>query len=285
MTGRQANLLLELQNEVRDDSKPISTALRTCLLLAAKTDSSGLRAWASKELEGYSSGDQVPAYRTVAADIQAAVRDVSGFAQHDVSISMFDIPAELRRPHMKNELVLGESVFRLEEMLAEADDRGRIRTDLPLGLETAQLMTAYKSGSLAGGRYERLYWNVSQSSVRTVLDQVRNKLTALVGELMANLPDDQEVPSKGATENAYQVVIQGNADGAVFNNAQAARGATNTATTNAPASPEAESKPAKKEKRAVRIWKWTVDLSVVVAGICAPPALVVAWFAYKLATH
>ena len=282
MAGRQTDLLLELRDEVRDDTKPISTALRTCLLLAAETDASGLRAWASKELEGYRAGDQVPSYRTVAADMQAAIRAPSGYAQRDVPIGMFDIPQEIRKPYMKNEVVFAEGVFRLEELLGEADEVGRIRPALPMSRETAQLMTHYKAKTLEGWRYENLYWNVSQSSVRYVLDQIRNKLTAFVGELVANLPDDQAVPSKAATENAYQVVILGNADGAVFTNAQATGDAKNTATATAPAKPETETKP---EKRSVRIWKWTVDLSVIITGVCAIPALAIAWLAYRLLAH
>jgi hypothetical protein len=162
---------------------------------------------------------------------------------------------------------------------------GRIRPALPLSRETAQLMTHYKAKTLNGWRYEDLYWNVSQSSVRYVLDQIRNKLTAFVGELVANLPDDQATPSKAATENAYQVVILGNADGAVFNNAQATHGAKSTTTATSPASPVAESKPAAKEKRSVRIWKWTVDLFVIITGVCAVLALAVAWLTYKITAH
>ncbi|MEU6175809.1 hypothetical protein ABZ832_28360 [Streptantibioticus parmotrematis] len=281
MTGRQHDILRQLQSDVCDETKPISAALRTCMLLADMTETSALRAWAAKELNGYPNRDDVPDYRRVGADLQAYGRDRIGRPSRDIPVSMFDIPSQLKRPHMKDEVVLREGVGWIEELLGEADDYGRLRIKLPLSRETAQLMTAYKRETLAGARYEDMYWNASQASIRSVLDQVRNKLAAFVGELLITLPDDQSVPSKQAAENAFNVMIAGNANGVVFNNAQAARGATNTATVGAGADGPA----AEKESLATRIWKLIVDLSVVGSCLLGGAAVVFAYLMYKIAVH
>lgn len=54
-----------------------------------------------------------------------------------------------------------------------------------------------------------LYWSVSHSAIRGVLDQIRTALTQLVGELRASMANDEAMPSAQAATHAVSVVVTG----------------------------------------------------------------------------
>jgi hypothetical protein len=60
-------LVDEIISVAVDDSRPISTLLRQCLVLARTLKNQRLQAWAEKELDGYGEADELPDYRHVEA--------------------------------------------------------------------------------------------------------------------------------------------------------------------------------------------------------------------------
>jgi len=69
MQSQGAGLLGQIEQDVLDEDKPFSAALRRCMLLGSRTGSSQLREWATLELKGYPVRGEVPEYRVVHAGL------------------------------------------------------------------------------------------------------------------------------------------------------------------------------------------------------------------------
>jgi hypothetical protein len=67
MTG----IVRELQKEALDRSVRVSDLLRKALLVARKLKAPNIEAWIVAELNGYSDGANVPAYRTISGEIKS----------------------------------------------------------------------------------------------------------------------------------------------------------------------------------------------------------------------
>src|SRR4051812_4548435 len=66
---KKLSLLEEIEQAALDDSADITGALRKCVALGGQSGSETLRAWATRELKGYSGSDELPEYRSVGAPI------------------------------------------------------------------------------------------------------------------------------------------------------------------------------------------------------------------------
>ena len=84
-----------------------------------------------------------------------------------------------------------------------------------------------------------LYWSISPSALRGVLDQIRTALTQLVAELRANMSGHEDVPSAAAANHAVQVVVTGKRSRVSVTTAQASGTATAAAATVEPRRPAA----------------------------------------------
>lgn len=69
MQGQGVGLLSQIEQDVLDERRPLSAALRRCMLLGSRTGSSQLREWATLELKGYPVRGEVPEYRVVHAGL------------------------------------------------------------------------------------------------------------------------------------------------------------------------------------------------------------------------
>jgi hypothetical protein len=56
---------------------------------------------------------------------------------------------------------------------------------------------------------ERIYWAVSTTAIRGVLDRIRTALTELVAELRHGMPDDAVLPPPDLVTQAIQVAVGG----------------------------------------------------------------------------
>jgi hypothetical protein len=80
-----------------------------------------------------------------------------------------------------------------------------------------------------------VYWHVPENALYGAVDQVRSRLVALVAELVAAMPDDQEVPSGELADEVVGVVIHGAPRSTYHvNNAQATTGGNSTVTVSGP---------------------------------------------------
>jgi hypothetical protein len=80
-----------------------------------------------------------------------------------------------------------------------------------------------------------VYWHVPDTALLGAVDQVRSRLVALVAELVAEMPDDQAVPSGELADQVVGVVIHGAPRSTYHvNNAQATSGGHSTVTVSGP---------------------------------------------------
>ena len=63
------SIVLELQKEAMKSDKDILTILRMALVVATKLDLNDFKEWINKELKGYQSTDELPAYRIIDIDM------------------------------------------------------------------------------------------------------------------------------------------------------------------------------------------------------------------------
>ncbi len=65
----RGDLLTQIERGAHSDSSDLASLLRRCITLGGATGSESLREWASRELMGYGSEDELPEYRTAAAPL------------------------------------------------------------------------------------------------------------------------------------------------------------------------------------------------------------------------
>jgi AbiTii len=228
---RDEDLIAQIEKDALDDSVPVATALRKCVVLGGKSGSEPLRDWATRELKGYGGDDELPDYRIIRAPL--LVDGIAGNTQ----VSRQQIPAssipDFARDRINEELKLRNGVGDLEA-LAKRDD---IKLQPPHASDLVRLMNS--EGENPYQHIVSLYWGVAAAALEGVLDQIRTALTQLVAELRANMSGDDAVPSAEAATQAVNVVVTGKRSRVSVNTAQAAgQGATATATVGGEPQPE-----------------------------------------------
>lgn len=223
---REDSLIEQIERDALDDSVPVATALRKCIVLGGVSGSERLRDWATRELQGYyGENSDLPDYRVVPAPLM-----IDGIAgNYQVSrqqISPWALP-EFARDHISEKVELRDGAGAIEALL----ERPEIHLSPPMASELAGVMNA--ESDVPYQRIHRLYWAVSPAAVRGVLDQIRTALTQLVAELRASMPADEAVPSAETANQAVNLVVTGERSQVHVTSAQAG-GTDTTATVTAP---------------------------------------------------
>lgn len=65
VAGASKDLLSQIQAGALSSETDLPSLLRMCVALGGETKSAALRDWATRELKGYGSGEEVPSYRLV----------------------------------------------------------------------------------------------------------------------------------------------------------------------------------------------------------------------------
>jgi AbiTii-like protein len=200
MARREETLVAQIEKDALDDSVPVATALRKCVVLGGKSGSEELRDWATRELQGYHGQDTLPDYRIIAAPLM--VDGVAGNTQvtHQ-QIPPSSLP-DFAHEHISETLELRDGVGSLEALAQQE----QIKLSPSKAADLTRIMNS------ESGPYQHiisLYWSVSPSAIQGVLDRVRTALTQLVAELRANMAMPEEVPTAAAADHAVQVVVTG----------------------------------------------------------------------------
>lgn len=215
-------LLGAIERDLLND-KPVAGLLRKFILLGGQAGSRELREWASKELRGYASGDELPSYRSIPAPIQMdgmspiaqvwgqrlGVSELPGFARHDID------------EHVNLTMGVGEI-----EALAhhEHDGDTSVKFSLPGARELARFMQQDAPSRI---HIDALYWRVGRVAIEGVLDQIRTRLTELLAELRSLTSPTQEFPSAQQTDQAVNIVVRGFNPGMTVNAIVSGQGSSN----------------------------------------------------------
>ncbi|MXW76581.1 MAG: hypothetical protein F4Z58_11195 [Acidimicrobiaceae bacterium] len=204
--AKKQTLLEEIEHDVLT-SQPLADTLRKCVVLGGRAGSVELREWATRELRGYHSKDDVPDYRTVGAPILADVVTGGGILRGR-QIGVLSLPDGVRQ-NVSEQFTLREGVGTLEAMAVSADnsEHGALRMSLPMASEIGSVMDQE-----IGDPYQQftaLYWSISGVLIHGVVDQVRTTLAELVAEMRAGTPSSSDLPAADVANQAVSVAVQG----------------------------------------------------------------------------
>lgn len=207
VVGSQSTLLAQVQRDLLE-GKPLPDLLRKCILLGSQSGSKELRAWATRELRGYETEEELPTYRNVPAQIRAdATTGNTWVTGQPIALSTL---REFAREHITNQVPMFAGVGQLESLYESARTSDK---NPQLALPGWEYI-ASEMDRLSGNPFQRihsLYWVISPAVIAGVLDDVRTALTELLAELGEVMPEDQETPTADQATHALHVAVSGGA--------------------------------------------------------------------------
>jgi hypothetical protein len=207
---QRSNLLTRLEDDVLDPGVQLSDLLRTCIVLAGRTQAAQLRAWATTELNGYTDRESVPEYRIVAApimwEVAEAFRGVS-----TLPVNVQELPGFVRE-HINEDVHLNQSIDTLEGLVRDYQGRNeRVHLGIPGGDIWLDIWNENNGGN---ARALRMYWSLDPVVIRGVLGRVRTALAEFIAELRSEVGDSDQLPSAEQTDEALRTAVPS----AVINN-------------------------------------------------------------------
>lgn len=163
MAQREASLIDQIERDALDDSVPVATALRKCVVLGGQSNSENLRDWAVRELQGYQGEDDLPGYRVVAAPLR--IDGKAGNYQFERQQFPPSALPDFAQEHIKEEVELRHGAGVIEALLGQAE----IKLSPVMGADLVRLMNADNGDPYR--QIESLYWDISHATIRGVLDR------------------------------------------------------------------------------------------------------------------
>jgi AbiTii len=216
----KSSLVDQIQEGVLDSRVSLADTLRKCVTLGGQANSSGLRDWARRELNGYGPDDELPEWRKVPAPIQVDFLNTR-FIVRGQQISTWDLP-DFARDAYKEEVELRSGVGELEALLRQADN-GIVRLGLPGGSELLTYIN--RTNNDTHQKIERIYWALSIAAIHSILERIRNSLADRVGELRHAMSDESTTTSQAVSA---PFSISGQRNRVTINSAQSNGGGTST---------------------------------------------------------
>lgn len=205
------SLLQEIQSDAVDANVDISVVLRKCKVLAARLGNEEFKLWVERELNGYTSKEDLPEYRILRVESHGNFIGIAWKA-NDVPIAPSIIPEEYR--DIVTMVYFMDAISYYQSLLQTTDkkDSGNILSN-PWPADLVRLV-----GSEI---YENMHcvnaWKVvPKSSVAALLDTVRNRVLSFVLEIEAEAPDAGEAPPNTKPipderiNQVFNTYIQGN---------------------------------------------------------------------------
>lgn len=172
-----------------DDHTSLATILRKCLILASELGSADLKAWASKELEGYENVDELPSYRIMGITAKGLFLAGFGAQLNDQPLPSGNLDAKHR--HWATTAKSMQGVSALEALIAK-DPTGSARVYWP-----ADMVAHYQTKFIEGYALNRAWQEIPIPGIVEIVDTVRTKVLKFVLELREKLGDvDKAVTSK-----------------------------------------------------------------------------------------
>ena len=199
-------LMAALRGKVLDDDVPVSSLLRTCLMLGKRVGATGLVDWSRSELEGYDTDADLPRYRILNAPLFA--KTYFGTRIEHQLISPLHIPKGLRDLYLRPTVDLRQTIEEIERMAAGAKE------SLPFSSGKMTVLASEWTEEMGEHPYrgiENVYHSVSAAQLAGVTGSVRTVLVEMVGDLTQALPMST-LPTREKVESAVSVNVYGNGD-------------------------------------------------------------------------
>jgi len=220
------SLLREIQNAAVDASVPIATLLRKCKILAARLGNDQFKAWIDSELSGYSSEENLPAYRIVRVNSKGHFSGPFQSGLRNADIPMTCMPEKLR--DNLSYTYLTSAAAALEDIIERCE--GGVLSE-PWNPD----IVAHFGGEIYEGIACMQAWKVIPiSAVVSAVDTIRTRVLNFALEIEEAAPAAGEAPPNTIPlpQDRVQQIFNTNIYGTVQNLANASPGATQNATYN-----------------------------------------------------
>lgn len=206
------SLLREIQSDAVDKNVDISVLLRKCKILAARLGNEEFKLWVERELNGYTSKEDVPDYRILKVESYGYFAGIAGSALKNAPIPpsyISGISKEWKKFISTHYLM--EPISSYTSLTKNRSGGDVLKIDWPADL------IAYVGDKI----YEHMNcmsaWKIiSCSSIFSLLDTVRNRILSFALEIEAEAPDageaspDTKPISKEHVARVFQTVVMGN---------------------------------------------------------------------------
>lgn len=181
-----------------DDSTPLATILRKCLILAAQLKSDELKNWVAKELEGFDRDDEVPNYRILGITAKGVFLGSFGSQINDQPLPSGILKKEHR--HWATTSQARQGVAALEALVAK-DPTGFAKVNWP-----ADLVVHYQGKFFPDYALNRAWQEIPIPAIIEILDTIRTRVLKLILELQDELGDLDKLVASKKVEEAAPVV-------------------------------------------------------------------------------
>ncbi|MCX6010844.1 MAG: hypothetical protein NT134_01025 [Chloroflexi bacterium] len=203
------SLLREIQGAAIDANVDISVVLRKCKVLAARLGNEEFKLWVERELNGYTSKEDVPDYRILQVESFGFFGGIAGSSMNNAPIPPSAIPEKWKE--FITTQYFTEPISFYTHLIKNHSGSDTIKIAWPADL------IAYVGNEI----YEHMHcvsaWKViSCSAIAALIDTVRNKVLSFVLEIEAEAPDAGEAPpdtkpiSEERIAKVFQTVVMGN---------------------------------------------------------------------------
>jgi hypothetical protein len=155
VTRRSDRLLSEIDSGALDHQTSIGDLLRKVVAPGGRAGSTELRDWATRELRGYGSDDELPEYRKLTAPLQYDMINTSWHITGR-SLSTWEVP-EFAREKINNDLHLRVGIGEIENLARKASSDGDVKLQPPGAPDLVAYMNRQKN---LNGHLELIYWSV-----------------------------------------------------------------------------------------------------------------------------
>lgn len=206
------SLLREIQADAIDAKVDISVVLRKCKVLAARLGNKDFKLWVERELNGYTSREDLPEYRILKVESHGNFLGIAWKASA-VPIPPSSIPEEYR--DIVTMVYFMDAISYYQSLLQTTDKKGS--GDILSNPWPADLVRLVGSKIYENMNCVNAWKVVPKSSVAALLDTVRNRVLSFVLEIEAEAPDAGEAPpdARPIPEERVTQVFQTNVMGNV----------------------------------------------------------------------
>lgn len=189
------DLLKQIQDAVLDRNSDLPTILRYCRVLAARLAHDDLKAWVTKELDGYDGCDPVPDYRRTSVESRGYFSGPMGYVLDNAPIPLSIVPEKFRDN-------IEHAYFRESVSALESLAKGKsLKSSWPPELIAMVGEDVYQYLSMIDA------WRVIPNSVISgILDTVRNRVLNFAIELESSKVMDSQV--EGLADEGSSTKIQ-----------------------------------------------------------------------------
>lgn len=203
------SLLREIQTDTVDANVDISVVLRKCLVLAVRLGNKDFKLWVERELNGYTSREDLAEYRILKVESHGNFLGVDWKA-NDMPIAPSSIPEKYR--DIVTTVYFMDPISSYQSLIRGKENGG----DVLSNPWPADLIRLVGSKIYEGMNCMSAWKVIPRGAIAALLDTVRNRVLSFVLEIEVEAPDAGEAPpnvrpiTDERVSQVFNTYIQGN---------------------------------------------------------------------------